>query len=61
MEKLCLMHAQHLLRARRVITKTGEKNISHTKLPNRSKQYILDFMTTIVSRFQLIENSETNL
>lgn len=49
MEAYCLRNGGRLQRPRRVIGKSGERNINFTNLPQRSKRYIQDFVTTIVS------------
>lgn len=48
METQCSRTGRRPQKPRRVISKSGERNISLTNLPQRSKRYILDFITTIV-------------
>lgn len=42
-------HARIFRKRRRVINKFGEKNITLAKLPQQSRRFIVDFVTTIVS------------
>lgn len=37
-------------RARRVIDKSGERNINFTNIPHRSMLFLKDFVTTVVRR-----------
>lgn len=49
MELKCVAYKRYSKRVQRVISKTGERNISFTKLPQKSRRYCGDFVTTIVS------------
>lgn len=49
METQCSRNGRRPQKARRVISKTGDRNISFANMPQRSKRYIQDFFTTVVS------------
>ncbi|XP_031618737.1 ATP-sensitive inward rectifier potassium channel 11-like [Contarinia nasturtii] len=55
MEVHCLQTGRRPQRPRRVIDKSGERNISFSNLPQRSKRYIQDFVTTIIeTRWRIV-------
>ncbi|XP_055295129.1 ATP-sensitive inward rectifier potassium channel 8-like [Sitodiplosis mosellana] len=47
-ETQCSHNGRRPQKARRVISKTGERNICFANLPQRSKRYIQDFFTTVI-------------
>lgn len=54
MTKYCCLNGGRPQKSRRIIGKLGESNISFKNLPERSKRYIRDFVTTIVSGMQSV-------